>query len=81
MKFYYVYILRSCKYPDRHYSGITENLEERLKMHNAGKCKHTIKFIPWQIDVAIAFRSKGKAVDFETYLKNHSGCAFAKKHF
>jgi len=61
--------------------GLAYNLEERLKKHNAGKCKHTSKFIPWQIETAIAFRSKEKAVRFEKYLKNHSGRAFAIKHF
>ncbi|MGB2938555.1 MAG: GIY-YIG nuclease family protein, partial [Phycisphaerae bacterium] len=42
---------------------------------------HTSKFRPWQIETAVAFRSKGKAVAFEQYLKSHSGRAFAKKHF
>jgi hypothetical protein len=42
---------------------------------------HTSKFRPWQIETAVAFRSKDKAVAFEQYLKSHSGRAFAKKHF
>jgi len=81
MKFYYVYILQSCAFPNHHYIGITEDLKERLKMHNQNKCKHTLKFIPWQIETAIAFRNKDKAFTFEKYLKNHSGRAFARKHF
>ena len=79
--FYYVYSLQSLTDNDRYYIGISENLEQRLQEHNAGKCKHTIKYIPWQIETAVAFRSKEKAVAFEKYLKSHSGRAFAKKHF
>ncbi len=79
--FYYVYMLKSLSTPERYYVGMTENLEKRLKYHNAGKCPHTSKFRPWQIETAIAFCSKDKAVTFEKYLKSHSGRAFAKKHF
>ena len=81
MGFHYVYMLRSVTNPERYYIGMADNLEERLKRHNSGLCKHTSKFIPWRIETAIAFRSKDKAVAFERYLKNHSGRAFAKKHF
>jgi len=78
---YYVYILRSLTDSERHYVGITENLGDRLKKHNAAQCKHTSKHIPWQIETAVSFLSKDKAVDFEKYLKSHSGRAFAKRHF
>ncbi|MHC4783600.1 MAG: GIY-YIG nuclease family protein [Planctomycetota bacterium] len=78
---YYVYILRSLTDPERHYTGMTENLDERLKKHNAAQCKHTSKDIPWQIETAISFRNKDKAAAFEKYLKSHSGRAFAKRHF
>jgi predicted GIY-YIG superfamily endonuclease len=81
MGFHYVYILRSLSDQNRHYVGVADDLEERLKKHNAGQCKHTSKFTPWRIDTAIAFRSKEKAIAFEKYLKNHSGRAFAGKHF
>lgn len=81
MRFHYVYILCSITNPDRHYVGLSDDLEERLKKHNAGQCRHTSKFRPWQIETAVAFRSKEKAADFEKYLKSHSGRAFARKHF
>jgi len=81
MKFFYVYILRSCSNPDRYYIGMTEDLNDRLKTHNAGGCKHTFKFIPWRIETALAFALKEKAVAFEKYIKSHSGREFAKKHF
>ena len=79
-RFYYVYTLVSESQPDRHYTGWTEDLDTRLRVHNAGGCPHTAKFIPWRIETAVAFRSKEKALAFERYLKSHSGRAFAKKH-
>jgi predicted GIY-YIG superfamily endonuclease len=60
---------------------MTEDLAARLARHNSGQVSHTSKFVPWQIQTAIAFRSKDKAVAFEAYLKSHSGRAFASKHF
>ena len=78
--FHYVYILSSVADPDRHYVGMTTDLDARLSTHNAGKCVHTAKYRPWQIDTVIAFRTGDKAVAFEKYLKSHSGRAFAKKH-
>ena len=81
MKFYYVYVLRSRIDTNRHYVGLSDDLAERLNKHNAGQCKYTSKFRPWQIETAISFQSKEKAVAFEKYLKSHSGRAFARRHF
>ncbi len=78
--FHYVYILRSLADTNRHYVGLTSNLDARLKKHNDGGCIHTAKFRPWRIETAVAFRSENKAIAFEQYLKSHSGRAFAKKH-
>ena len=80
-KFWYVYMLQSIERPDRWYVGITEDLQERLKVHNAGKVAHSSKFLPWRIETAVVFRDKSKALAFEKYLKSQSGRAFAKKHF
>ena len=79
--FHYVYILVSARFPDRHYTGLTTNLETRLQAHNAGQVPHTSKLRPWRIDIAIAFGDRSKAIAFEDYLKSHSGRAFAKKAF
>ena len=77
--FYYVYILVSDVDGLRHYTGLTEDLEGRLKAHNSGQVPHTSKYRPWRIETAIAFRSNEKAVAFEKYLKSHAGRAFARK--
>jgi len=79
--FHYVYILSSQAEPSRHYTGLTDGLEYRLKAHNSGQVPHTAKYRPWKIEAAIAFQSRKKAAAFEKYLKSHSGRAFASKHF
>jgi putative endonuclease len=78
---FYVYILQSTVSSDRHYIGFTTDLNGRLSEHNAGKSPHTSKYLPWRIQTALAFTDKDKALEFEKYLKSHSGRAFAKKHF
>jgi len=78
-KFYYVYILQSERDPERFYTGFTENLESRLKAHNAGQCSHTSKHKPWRIKTAVVFSDREKAFDLEHYLKTSSSRAFAKK--
>lgn len=78
--YYYVYILSSDLDAARYYTGMTVDLEARLKAHNSGQVPHTSKYRPWKIETAIAFRSRKKAAAFEKYLKTHSGRAFASKH-
>ena len=75
----YVYILQCIAEPDRHYTGVTEDLRSRLKAHNSGKVSHTAKFKPWRLDTYVAFTNTDRAYAFEKYLKSHSGRAFAKK--
>ncbi len=77
----YVYILESIENPSRHYTGLTDDVAERLKKHNQGGCPHTSKFKPWRIRTAISFDDRERAAAFEKYLKSHSGRAFASKHF
>ena len=55
-QFEYVYRLRSLAFPTEVYTGRTSNVGSRLKKHNAGQVSHTSKFIPWQLELAIAFR-------------------------
>jgi putative endonuclease len=77
----FVYILRSCSDPDRHYVGRTSDVLIRLGFHNAGLSPHTAKYRPWRIIVALEFPVEEQAVRFEKYLKSGSGRAFAKRHF
>jgi len=76
-----VYILQSLGDPARHYTGITDDMDQRLHDHNDGKCPHTSKYTPWKLLANIGFDDDAKARAFERYLKSGSGRAFAKKHF
>ena len=77
--FHYVYILRSDAHPNSYYTGLTDDLQDRLARHNRGDVPHTSKHRPWSIKSAVAFRDREKAAAFERYLKTASGRAFAKK--
>lgn len=65
--FTYVYTLVSSSDPSCHYTGLTDDLRARLRVHNAGGCPHTSKHRPWTIETAVAFRSREKAAAFERY--------------
>jgi putative endonuclease len=80
-RFHYVYLLVSVPFPDRHYIGLTDDLDDRLARHNRGAVAHTAKFVPWRIETAIAFRDREKAAAFEKYLKSGSGREFSRRHF
>ena len=76
---YYVYIIRSIEYPNELYVGHTEDLRKRLSNHNAGTTPHTAKYRPWELIMYLAFNTQSKAVEFEEYLKSHSGRNFRDK--
>lgn len=76
---WYVYILRSTSSQNQYYIGMTGDLQQRLADHNSGKSSHTAKFMPWTMAWYCAFLDKYKALEFETYLKSHSGRAFTNK--
>ncbi|HEU4678814.1 MAG TPA: GIY-YIG nuclease family protein [Terrimicrobiaceae bacterium] len=75
-----VYMLRSDREPSRHYTGLTSNLERRLRWHNAGQNVDTARDRPWSVVVSFAFGNETIARKFERYLKSGSGREFAKRH-
>lgn len=75
----YVYILQSLIDGSRHYTGFTEDIDQRLDKHNAGEVPHTSKYKPWRLQTYLAFSDPARAYAFEQYLKSGSGRAFAKK--
>ena len=79
LSMYYTYIIKSKSNPNQTYIGYSANLKQRLDYHNSGKCTHTSKFIPWELEFYAAFKDQNKAMDFEKYLKSHSGKAFSNK--
>lgn len=77
----FVYILRSNIDPNRHYTGITSDVEQRLHRHNHGPGGVTALHRPWSLVVTLEFADPNVAGRFERYLKTGSGRAFAKRHF
>ena len=75
----YVYFLQSIDHPDQNYVGLTDDLRNRLKVHNSGGALHTAKYKPWRLVTYVAFSEEAKAVAFERYMKSASGRAFASK--
>ena len=76
----YVYLIRSICHPDQRYTGLTDDLRNRLAKHNEGGSPHTSKYKPWKLVAFIGFENDDKAAAFEQYLKSGSGRAFANKH-
>ena len=76
---YYVYLLQSLSGAAERYVGLSHDLKQRLREHNAGKSEHTAKYKPWRLVTYVAFSDKAKAALFERYLKSGSGHAFARK--
>ena len=77
----YVYLLRSRSHPEQRYVGLTGDLKKRIADHNVGRSPHTRKHAPWELVVAVHFADRRKAEQFELYLKQGSGHAFANRHF
>ena len=75
----YVYLLESEVFVGQRYIGLTTDLRQRLRDHNAGKSSHTSKYGPWRLVTYVVFSDIEKARAFERYLKSGSGHAFAKK--
>ncbi|WP_298242073.1 GIY-YIG nuclease family protein [uncultured Bradyrhizobium sp.] len=78
---HYVYLLESEVVVGQRYIGLTTDLKQRLRDHNAGKSSHTSKYRPWRLVTYVAFSDIERARAFERYLKSGSGNAFAKKRF
>ena len=57
-KLYYVYLLRSLKFPEQTYVGFTENVEARIKEHNRGGSIHAGRYRPWTLISWVALASQ-----------------------
>jgi putative endonuclease len=77
----FVYVLRSESDSQRHYVGVTSDVENRLDWHNSGPDGQTRMNRPWNPIVVLEFPDERTARRFERYLKSGSGRAFAKRHF
>ena len=76
---YFVYIIKSLATPNKFYAGYTLDVQARIKKHNEGESIYTKDFLPWELTFYYAFNEKKIALEFEKYLKSHSGRSFLKK--
>jgi putative endonuclease len=74
---FFAYILKSEK-TGSHYYGHCEDLEERLKNHNAGKVRSTKSKRPLKIHYYEEFQSRSEAFKRELFFKSRSGYKFLK---
>ena len=58
---FYVYVLTSQK-TGRRYVGFCENLDDRLRRHNAGESKATKHGVPWALLHSESFSERREAV-------------------
>jgi putative endonuclease len=77
---YFVYFLLSERNKDL-YIGSTENLENRVSLHNAGKVRSTQFYRPWQLLGYEVYSSRSEAVRRERFLKSHQQREILKKRF
>ncbi len=72
MKNYFVYIIYS-KMADRYYVGQTEDIEERLALHNSHFFGHsfTKTAADWVLKYSLKCQSRSQAVRIESHIKKN----------
>jgi putative endonuclease len=71
----FVYVLESIE-NDYRYTGITKNLQKRLKSHNRGNNGSTAPYSPFEIIYSETCGNYKEARDREKYLKSGRGREF-----
>jgi len=75
-----VYILFSEKH-NKHYTGFTSDLENRLISHNELGHDWTKRYRPWKLIYTKMFEIKKDAMSHEKWLKTGAGREFIKNLF
>ncbi len=76
--YYYIYILQSEK-DSQFYTGYTNNLKERLQLHNSGKVDSTRNRIPLKLVYFEGCLNQQDATHREKYLKTSWGKRYIKE--
>jgi putative endonuclease len=76
---YIVYILKSENF-FKSYVGITDNIERRLKQHNAGNHFYTKRYVPWVVIYKEECKDRIEARKREKYFKSFAGRKFLRKN-
>ena len=69
--YFYVYMLISRGIKPVSYVGYTNNLKNRIKLHNSGKGAKFTRGRKWKLIYKEKFRSKNKAILREYYIKKN----------
>ncbi len=75
---YFTYILVSSRNGDL-YVGSTENIENRISLHNKGRVRSTKSSRPWKLLEVHSFKTRGEAFRCEKFLKTHQQKDLIKK--
>ena len=65
---YSVYILRSIN-TGQYYIGQTQNLADRIRSHNSGKVKSTLRNLPWELIWSETHATRKSAINRESEIK------------
>jgi putative endonuclease len=74
----FCYILKSLK-TGKFYYGCTDDLDNRLKMHNLGRVKSTKAFRPWMLHYQEEYENRSSARKRELFFKSIDGYLWLKK--
>lgn len=75
---YFVYVLKSLK-NGAYYKGLTNNIERRIREHNAGKTSSNRSFAPFRLIFVQEFDRISEARKFEKFLKTGYGREIIKE--
>ena len=74
---FYTYILKSLK-DQTYYYGSTQNLKERLRIHNSGKVRYTKGHLPYALHYYEPFETRKEASAREHFFKSIDGYKWLK---
>ena len=77
---HYVYILLS-ETKTRTYTGVADDVEKRLKEHNAGRVKSSSPYRPYKVIHAESFETLSEARQKEKFYKSTTGRRRLKEIF
>jgi putative endonuclease len=77
---YYVYILVN-EAKTRTYTGVTQDVEKRLKLHNSGGVRSSSLYRPYKIAYTESFETLAKARQKEKFYKSTTGRRRLKEMF
>jgi putative endonuclease len=74
---FFVYVIKSRNF-EFLYKGHCQDLEERLKQHNAGQTKSIKSYIPFDLIYHEQFETRPEAIKREKYFKSAAGRRYLK---